>query len=140
MFYCKWFSTEIFVFQIITNRHMAVVRFGFMHCIAASVCFWLWTILRETMESLAHHDEHSLDVVEDSSISSKSYESQDAAIALPLTSYAKRGAKLLTSYLNISTHQFIGECQSDEGLNLIYRDYSPYLYPFSVEYSILVGE
>lgn len=117
---------------------MAVVRFGFMHCIAASVCFWLWTILRETMESLAHHDQHSLDV-EDLSMTTKAYKSQEA-IALPLTSYAKRGAKLLTSYLNISTHQFIGECQSDEGLNLIYRDYSPYLYPFSVEYSILVGK
>lgn len=117
---------------------MAVVRFGFMHCIAASVCFWLWTILRETMESLAHHDQHSLDVDD---AATKAYEERrQEAVALPLTSYAKRGAKLLTSYLNISTHQFIGECQSDEGLNLIYRDYSPYLYPFSVEYSILVGE
>ncbi|XP_044255302.1 proton channel OtopLc-like isoform X2 [Tribolium madens] len=126
-----------FIFKysnIIVNRHLAVVRFGLMHCIASSLCFWVWTILRETIESLSHHEEDSTD--ESTTTSETAFFTSPHA--LPLTSYDKRGAKLLTAYLNTTVRQFVGECQNDAGLSLIYRNYSPYLYPFSVEYSILV--
>jgi hypothetical protein len=29
-----------------------------MHCIASSLCFWVWTILRETVDSLSHLHHH----------------------------------------------------------------------------------
>ncbi|EFA02328.2 proton channel OtopLc isoform X2 [Tribolium castaneum] len=127
-----------FIFKysnIIVNRHLAVVRFGLMHCIASSLCFWVWTILRETIESLSHHKEDSASEELPTTSESAFFSSPQA---LPLISYDKRGAKLLTAYLNTTVRQFVSECQNDAGLSLIYRNYSPYLYPFSVEYSILV--
>ncbi|RZB39386.1 otopetrin-2 [Asbolus verrucosus] len=129
-----------FIFKysnIIINRHAAIVRFGLMHCIASSLCFWVWTILRETIESLSNHDHEEEEAETLTTISEVAFFT-GRPVALPLTSYNKRGAKLLTAYLNSSLRQFVGECQNDAGLSMIYRNYSPYLYPFSVEYSILV--
>ncbi|XP_063913900.1 proton channel OtopLc-like isoform X2 [Zophobas morio] len=130
-----------FIFKysnIIINRHVAIVRFALMHCISASLCFWMWTILRETVESLSNHA-HEDDNTENSitTLSEISFFTSQP-VALPLTSYNKRGASLLKTYLNASFHQFVGECGNDVGMSTIYRNYSPYLYPFSVEYSILV--
>lgn len=118
-----------------------------MHCLSSSLCFWVWTIFRETVESISNHsDDHDYDDDDDSSddnlrqaISEISFLSEHP-IALPLTSYTKRGAKLLTSYLNATARKFTQSCEGDESLKTIYKNYSPYLYPFSVEYSILVGK
>lgn len=43
-------------FKVIINRCEELARFSLMHCLASSLCFWVWTILRETMDSLAHYD------------------------------------------------------------------------------------
>lgn len=76
----------------------------------------------------------------DESIESKEYSNYQAPIALPLSSYTKKGAQELVNFLNVSTRLFAGKCEGDKGLEIIYQNYSPYLYPFSVEYSILVGK
>lgn len=26
-----------------------------MHCVGSHLCFWIWTILRETVDSMNHH-------------------------------------------------------------------------------------
>jgi hypothetical protein len=130
-----------FIFKysnIIINRHAAVVRFGVMHCISSSLCFWVWTILRETVEALSNHEYEEETTKEETSTLSEIAFYTGQPVALPLTSYNKRGARVLTAYLNSSLRQFVGECRNDAGLSLIYRNYSPYLYPFTVEYSILV--
>lgn len=44
--------------QVIINRCEELARFAMMHCLSSSLCFWVWTILRETMDSLAHYDHH----------------------------------------------------------------------------------
>lgn len=64
----------------------------------------------------------------------------DRPLALPLTTYNKKGAKELVKYLNGSLRISFSTCEEEQGLNVIYQNYSPYLYPFSVEYSILVGK
>lgn len=56
------------------------------------------------------------------------------------TTYGKFGMEGLKAYLNDKTRVFTKSCDGDKGLRLIYQNFSPYLYPFSVEYSILVGE
>lgn len=43
---------------MIINRCEELARFALMHCLSSSLCFWVWTILRETMDSLAHYDHH----------------------------------------------------------------------------------
>lgn len=114
-----------------------------MHCIASSLCFWLWTILRETIDSLSSSDDGN---EEDYSREENFGENtglifvEDNPIALPLTSYNKKGATKLVGFLNNTVRLFTSTCEGDEGLSLIYQNYSPYLYPFTVEYSILVGK
>ncbi|CAH0560881.1 unnamed protein product [Brassicogethes aeneus] len=62
----------------------------------------------------------------------------DQPTASALTTYNKRGAQVLTKYLNSTLRRFTEVCDLDKGMRKIYQNYSPYLYPFSVEYSILV--
>lgn len=82
-----------------------------MHCLASSLCFWLWTIFRETAEYIQNYP-------------GGDYDSDDNDTTL------RNG---------IVPYRFTGVCEHDE-LNVIYQNYSPYLYPFSVEYCILVGK
>ncbi|KAH1019495.1 hypothetical protein HUJ04_009305 [Dendroctonus ponderosae] len=106
-----------FIFKysnVIINKKRDFHRFGFMHCLASSLCFWLWTIFRETAEYIqnSHYDDYNATVdAEDEGAS------QQRVQIVPL--------------------RFTAVCEHDE-LNIIYQNYSPYLYPFSVEYSILV--
>ena len=37
---------------MIVNRSKGLARFAFMHCIAASLCFWLFAIKNETLDSI----------------------------------------------------------------------------------------
>lgn len=67
-------------------------------------------------------------------------DSNEQPVALALSYYGKLGAEQLKAYLNHTPRVFTKGCESDKGLRLIYQNFSPYLYPFSVEYSILVGE
>ena len=34
------------------NRSKGLARFAFMHCIAASLCFWIYAIKNETLDSI----------------------------------------------------------------------------------------
>lgn len=120
-----------------------------MHCISSSLCFWVWTIIRETIESMSgYEEEYDKDRGEkDQEILSSARMSETSFLtdsnrpqALPLTYYSMRGAEELKQYLNNSVRVFTSGCEGDKGLSLIYQNFSPYLYPFSVEYSILVGK
>jgi hypothetical protein len=70
--------------QVIINRCKELGRFALMHCIASSLCFWIWTILRETLESLnsyAKYDDYSADD-DDGTEEADLFEN---SVALPLT-------------------------------------------------------
>ena len=45
--------------NVIVNKNKILARFAFMHCIGASLCFWIYTIKNETLDSyiekLYHH-------------------------------------------------------------------------------------
>lgn len=112
-----------FVFKysnVIINRHSDFHRFGFMHCLAASLCFWVWTIFRETAEYI-HNQSNKYPSYENDTTD----EETETFDGKP------------TSYAQITPMRFTKMCENDE-LNVIYQNYSPYLYPFSVEFSILV--
>lgn len=127
------------------------MRFGVMHCIASSLCFWLWTIIRETMDSLSPHEYAENDESQENDGEEDDHDDRflgsmrfmflnENSVALPLKAYSKTGAKELVTYLNHTLKLFTSTCDGDKGLRLIYQNYSPYLYPFTVEYSILVGK
>lgn len=111
-----------------------------MHCISSSICFWVWTIFRETIEALSKYttDDDDDEDEDETRISEVNF-LEDHPVAYALTNYNKRGAQILTNYINSTVRRFTHVCDLDEGMKKIYKNYSPYLYPFSVEYSILVG-
>ena len=37
--------------NVIVNKNKALARFAFMHCIGSSLCFWMYTIKNETLDS-----------------------------------------------------------------------------------------
>ncbi|XP_046395456.1 proton channel OtopLc-like [Ischnura elegans] len=165
------FFQLFFIFKysnVIINRCQELAKFALMHCIASSLCFWIWTILRETMDSLHHtatsnnHHDSRRDSPEDDnyaeasahesiststfweeseklsiSTPSSKFENLDILSSLPLTSYKERGAKDLFHFLNSSTY-FSHNCRGTTHLSTIFDNISPYLYPFTIEYSILV--
>lgn len=95
-----------------------------MHTIGASLCFWMWTIIRETVDSLTFY------VVDIDDNSSESTSDED---------YNKKVQFILSSH-NVSAKILkVNNCNINKGLRLIYENYSPYLYPFTVEYNILLG-
>lgn len=41
------------LFKVIINKRVILARFGVIHCLSASICFWISTIIREILESIA---------------------------------------------------------------------------------------
>ena len=39
--------------QVIINRSKGLARFGLMHNVMSSLCFWIYAIINETLESIA---------------------------------------------------------------------------------------
>ncbi|CAH1174261.1 unnamed protein product [Phaedon cochleariae] len=105
--------------NVIINRNAVLARFGIMHCLSSSICFWIWTICREVLEAIA----------------SKKYDTYaDSVIATEVPDI-----DLETDSVHISPRRFTQICDNEKGsMKTIYKDISPYLYPFSVEFSILV--
>ncbi|XP_030750787.1 proton channel OtopLc-like isoform X3 [Sitophilus oryzae] len=119
-----------FIFKysnVIVNKNITVHRFGFMHCLAASLCFWIWTIFRETAEYIEYQRSYS------------GYDNSTESASTETYSYYEISENLteLSNLAVITPMRFTRICDHEE-LNVLYQNYSPYLYPFSVEYSILV--
>ncbi|CAG9858622.1 unnamed protein product [Phyllotreta striolata] len=127
-----------FIFKysnLIINRNRILARLGIMHCISSSTCFWVWTIMREVLEALEFKREKLLH----STTAPPGSISEAEPYALPVSLLSQEGVDQLKASFNISIHRFTSMIPcSEETTKRIYRDISPYLYPFSVEYSILV--
>jgi hypothetical protein len=70
--------------QVMINRCRELARFALMHCIASSLCFWIWTILRETLDSLNSYAKYD-DDSEDDGDRSEEGDLFENSVALPLT-------------------------------------------------------
>ncbi|KAG8222680.1 hypothetical protein J437_LFUL015877 [Ladona fulva] len=162
-------TSKLGTYKVIINRCQELARFALMHCIASSLCFWIWTILRETMDSLHHSassdelkdgnksvthggDDDAAATYDSLSTSEFWRESEEPTITttpaieswtsaiprvLPLTSYHEVGAQDLLKFLNGSSYTS-DYCHGSSHLATIFENFSPYLYPFTIEYSILV--
>ncbi|XP_074032261.1 proton channel OtopLc isoform X1 [Leptinotarsa decemlineata] len=132
------FILLFFIFKysnVIINRHIILARFGVMHCLSSSICFWVWTIFREVLEALAAKSQNHKHETEEKDEDENSFMS--AALLEPGNN--RTGSPLFFQSSNMSLRRFTMICDyQDENMKSIYVDISPYLYPFSVEYSILV--
>uniref|UniRef100_A0A6P7FKQ1 Proton channel OtopLc-like n=1 Tax=Diabrotica virgifera virgifera TaxID=50390 RepID=A0A6P7FKQ1_DIAVI len=133
------FFVLFFIFKysnIVINKYTVLARFGIMHLLSSSICFWIWTIMRETLEAIASKkitaNKEEMDSEETTSKLSEPF-------ALPLSSFALNGLELLRQSPDFSLRRFTKICvDNDSFMAVIYKNISPYLYPFSVEFSILV--
>ena len=90
--------------QVIINRCKVLARFALMHCIASSLCFWIWTILRETLDSLnsyAKYDDYS---AEDDDDDERSQEADlfENSVALPLTANQQSKSNIILNWIQSS--------------------------------------
>lgn len=107
-----------FIFKyanVIINEFRGLARLALMHAIGASLSFWIWTIVRETVDA----------------INMKYYYKPDDSNE---------------GYFNITVNErtlregvITDACPGPEALNVIYRNFSPYLYPFIIEFCILIS-
>lgn len=138
-----------------------------MHCISSSLCFWFWSILRETADSLYHK------MAEGNSSAEKHFhhgfpsymnKSENPFYSLPLTGFEQGFNKhpfhfihfvdsvliillyidsqsSVLDFLNASQAitTFYDPCVEFSSISELVVKMSPYLYPFSIEYSILIG-
>ncbi|CAH0669009.1 unnamed protein product [Spodoptera exigua] len=124
--YC--FVQLYFVFKysnVIILKNQGVAHFAFMHLIGSSLCFWISAIVRETILGLtiyASSRERNGDY----------YSDYNASTLVP--EYEK---PLDERFLDVS-NLYNPNCNNSAAINSIYEKISPYLYPFSVEFNILI--
>ena len=142
-----------------------------MHCIAASLCFWVYTILQETLQALFAKKSHyaksnytegahaaaftsgygSTSAVygdmefdfEDMDMSDEDMHDDDDDDDDMVSKVVKTAAKLTKSY---GGQYFAGGsswpinygCEKTTNLTEMINYTTPYLYPFSIEYNILI--
>lgn len=143
------FYNLFFVFKysnLIINRRKLLSRFGLMHCIAASLCFWVYAILQETLQAI-YAKKSSEDYGNYSSIASTSTtlapsyardddddsdedDDDDDKFGFGKNAYS---GKAVTATWNINYG-----CEKTTDLTEMINYTTPYLYPFSIEYNILI--
>ncbi|XP_072391202.1 proton channel OtopLc-like [Diabrotica undecimpunctata] len=132
------FFVLFFIFKysnIVINKYTVLAKFGMMHCLSSSICFWIWTIMRETLEAIASKTSTETKELD----SDETTSTLNEPFALPLSSFALNGLELLKQSPDFSVRRFTKICvNNDSFMAVIYKNISPYLYPFSVEFSILV--
>lgn len=112
-----------FIFKyanVIINEFRGIARFALMHAIGTSLAFWIFTIVRETVDAI-RLKEHMKNEANGYHSNSSQFEEK-----LP----GEYGA----------LDQFRNEKCLSYGLNSVYRTLSPYLYPFIIEFCILIGK
>ncbi|XP_052738181.1 proton channel OtopLc-like [Bicyclus anynana] len=114
--YC--FVQLYFIFKY-SNVHIlkaqGLAHFGFMHMIGSSLCFWVYNIVRETVLALSIY----------------------AGILYGNRTIEEEPHEELPPNLDISVlHN--ENCTGSQAITSIIENFSPYLYPFGVEYNILI--
>ncbi|KAK4294775.1 hypothetical protein Pmani_032623 [Petrolisthes manimaculis] len=140
------FYQLFFIFKysnLIINRRVVLSRFGIMHCIAASLCFWVYTIMQETLQAIFMKKSHggSYDSTTDASVATAAAlmsgdddsEEMDDEDVNPYT-----GSKLSGGYSTASSWSINYGCEKDTHLSDMINATTPYLYPFSIEFNILM--
>ena len=137
-----------FLTQLIINRRKLLSRFGLMHCISASLCFWIYTIMQETLQAIhlkkykkGYHNVstpsplqlmkviNKLSKGEDDDDSDED-DDDDNEIEAKSNYF---GTKPLSESWNANYG-----CEKTTELTKMINYTTPYLYPFSIEYNILI--
>ena len=133
----------IFAFgNVVVNKNKILARFGFMHCISASLCFWIYTIKNETLDSYVEkHYPHT-------DCSGFSHPIQTTTTAHPFSSdsddmlQCTKSSELshIVNFLDglncvIEAHHY---CITIDHITEVIVAAADWFYPFSIEFSIVV--
>ncbi|GAB6024103.1 hypothetical protein CHUAL_008815 [Chamberlinius hualienensis] len=112
--------------NIVIHRYKETARFAIMHIIAANLCLWVNTIIRETEEALAHKK------------SKEHYDDDDKHHDghYDVSSNHSSGPSFLQT--SMAGHSNNDLCVSKTILSSFTMQAAPYLYPFTIEYSLLL--
>ncbi|CAK1578284.1 unnamed protein product [Parnassius mnemosyne] len=119
------FMQLYFIFKysnVIILRGQGLAYFGFMHMIGSSLCFWISTIVRETILALTLY-------------ANSKYGNSTYANETRLNDVTEINAK--TRIFDVS-NLYDEHCQSSASIISVFENLSPYLYPFSVEFNIFI--
>ncbi|KAJ8726943.1 hypothetical protein PYW08_015340 [Mythimna loreyi] len=122
--YC--FVQLYFIFKysnVIILRAQGLAHFAFMHLIGSSLCFWISAIVRETILGLTLY--------------AGSRETADYKAYFGNETIAEHDKPFDQRFIDIG-NLYNPECNSSAAINSIYENFSPYLYPFNVEFNILI--
>ncbi|KAM3968295.1 proton channel OtopLc-like [Aphomia sociella] len=128
--------------NVIILRAQNLAHMAFMHMIGSSICLWISAIMRETTLAL---------IIYAISVNGNGYGKNDSH----LTTTAFPNVIVATDAINITDvsdadQQYMSraifdisalykpECIGPPALSAIYENFSPYLYPFTVEFNILI--
>uniref|UniRef100_A0A182QKW8 Otopetrin n=1 Tax=Anopheles farauti TaxID=69004 RepID=A0A182QKW8_9DIPT len=113
LFYCLFLVFFFWKYaNIVINRYRGLARFGIMHAIGTALAFWVLTIVRETVVAIRIKQSYY-----DDDYATKSQEQpqeHDSSMLAP------------------------SDCPGPEELNQVLASFSPYLYPFVIEFNILI--
>jgi hypothetical protein len=133
--------------NVIVNKNKSIARFGFMHCISSSLCFWMHTIMKETLDAYVEksnpHDSCSDDGSSNTTASPHLLSSSGGPDVIsddPLqcirsnhlghTVSMARGLQCV-----VDIHHY---CITVDDISKTIVSVADWFYPFSIEFSILV--
>ena len=129
--------------NVIVNKNKALARFAFMHCIGSSLCFWMYTIKNETLDSyIEKYFKHQITTVcEGSTADEHAFnplfaQSDVDHDPLSCTTHNMTGLSIGRGIqCVVDTHHWclVTDPKSDDIFGV-----SDWFYPFSIEFSILV--
>lgn len=130
--YC--FFQLFFIFKysnVIIIKWQGLARFAFMHFIGSSLCFWVWAIVRETMLAIALYAQMK-------------FQNNQTTTTMP-TTYTNESDFWEIYEEEVPSPQFFDpeilfnkNCIGNDAITSIYQNFSPYLFPFTVEFNILI--
>ncbi|CAL4079786.1 unnamed protein product, partial [Meganyctiphanes norvegica] len=134
------FYQLFFIFKysnLIINRRRTLSRFGLMHCISSSLCFWFYAILQETLLALFSkkkkdaYGDNATTYAPPSAYGSSAYNKalDDDEEDYPVYS----GTKIAKTAWSINYG-----CEKTTDLTKMINLTTPYLYPFTIEFNILI--
>ncbi|XP_064115664.1 proton channel OtopLc-like isoform X2 [Macrobrachium nipponense] len=134
------FYQLFFIFKysnLIINRRVVLSKFGIMHCIGASLCFWVYTILQETLQAIFKKKGHKDDYIDTSEPYAQAlFGANDESDEMEDDDHHYTGTKL--SSAGASAWSINYGCEKDTRLSAMINYTTPYLYPFSIEFNILM--
>ncbi|KOB67643.1 putative otopetrin [Operophtera brumata] len=130
LFPCYCFLQLYFIFKysnVIILRGQCLARFAFMHMIGSSLCFWVSAIVRETTLALTIYANSVYGNGEYGTNATRKHDDELTGVA----------AKNLNRFLDVS-NLYNENCTGSKAISSIVENFSPYLFPFSVEFNILI--